>query len=183
MAKQPVKQEFWKRNRATIQAVVIFFVSLIVFFWLLNNEWVLRTILDPFTGAVARVTVWLFLLLGQDASAIGKTVTVNTTALSIANGCNGIEAMALYFAAVLALPARWTRRLIGLAIGFVGIFIINQIRVIGLFLVAMYRPEFLPQAHHYAGQTFVIVMGMALWFFWAEQYAEFSTAKGAAPSR
>lgn len=163
--------------------MAVFFVSLALFFWLLNNDWVLRNILDPFTGAVARVTVWLFLLAGQNASAMGKTVIVNSTILSIATGCNGVEAMALYFAAVLALPARWTRRLIGVAIGFVGIFIINQIRVIGLFLVAMYRPEFLPQAHHYAGQTFVIVMGMALWFFWAEQYAGFRTAKRAAPSR
>jgi exosortase/archaeosortase family protein len=174
---------FLKRNRATIQAVIVFFASLVVFFWLLNNNWVLRTILDPFTAAVARVTVWLFLAAGQDASVMGKTVTVNSTTLSIATGCNGVEAMALYFAAVLALPALWTRRLIGIGIGVVGIFLINQIRVVGLFLVAMYRPEFLPQAHHYAGQTFVIVMGMALWFFWAEQYAGFRTAKSPAPAR
>ena len=30
------------------------------------------------------------------------------------------------------------------------------------------------------GQTFVIVMGMALWFFWAEHYADFRPAKGRA---
>ena len=78
--------------------------------------------------------------------------------------------MALYFAAVLALPTLWSRRLLGIVIGIVGIFAINQVRVIGLFLIAIHRPQFLPQAHHYAGQTFVIVMGMALWFFWAEQF-------------
>lgn len=183
MAKDSPPRGFWQRNRATIQAVAIFCVSLIVFFWLLNNSWVLRTVLDPFTGVVARVTVWLFLLAGQEASAIGRSVTINSVTLSIATGCNGVEAMALYFAGVLALPVRWTRRLIGLGIGLVGIFIINQVRVISLFLVAMYRPDFLPQAHNYAGQTFVIVMGMALWFFWAEQYADFRPAKGAASTR
>ena len=70
--------------------------------------------------------------------------------------------MALYFAAVFALPTGWRRRLLGVAIGIVGIFIINQVRVVGLFLVAMFKPDILPYAHHYAGQTFVIVMGMAL---------------------
>ena len=174
---------FLRRHLGTFKAVAVFLVTLIVFFWMLNNDWILRTILDPFTGAVAQVTVWLFRAAGQDASAMGKTVTVNGASLSIATGCNGVEAMALYFAAVLALPALWTRRLLGIAIGVIGIFLINQIRVAGLFLVAIYRPEFLPQAHHYAGQTFVIVMGMALWFFWAEQYAGFLNPQSAAAPR
>ena len=131
----------------------------------------------PFEGLHGKMSA-----CGQSAALFGKTVTINDTTLSIATGCNGVEAIALYFAAVLALPARWRRRLVGLAIGIVGIFIINQIRVVGLFLVAMFQPDILPHAHNYAGQTFVIVMGMALWFLWAERYADFRPAKGRAPA-
>lgn len=174
---------FLKRYAATIKAVAVFLLSLVLFFWMLNNSWVLRTLIDPLTTVVASAAAWTFKLAGQNAVAYGQTVSVNGTTLSIAVGCNGTEALALYLAAVLALPARWNRRLLGIAIGVIGIFIINHIRVVGLFLVAMLRPEFLPQAHHYAGQTFVIVLGMALWLFWAEKYAGFYYPKAPAPAR
>ena len=182
MAKQSRTREFLQSHRLTIKAVAVFFITLLVSFWLLNNDWIMAHVLDPYTGIVARVAVLIFHIAGQSATAIGTSVTVNGTGLSIAQGCNGVEALALYLAAVFALPAGWKRKLIGVGIGIVGIFVINQIRVVGLFLVAMLRPELLPNAHNYAGQTFVIVMGMALWFFWAEKYAGFRYAKtGAAP--
>lgn len=132
---------------------------------------------------MAFATTWIFNLAGQTVAASGKTVSVNGTALSIAIGCNGVEAMALYFSAILAYPTSWLQKLAGLGLGLVGIFIINQVRVVGLFLVAMYKPGILPEAHNYGGQTFVIVMGMALWFFWAERYAGFLYPKSLAPVR
>jgi len=168
---------------ATVKAVAVFAASLIVFFWALNNRWADAHIFSPFTGLVAVVTTWIFKAAGQTASCAGSSVMVNGTSLSIAQGCNGLEAVALYFAAVLAMPTRWNRRLIGLAIGLVGIFLINQIRVVGLFLVAMLKPEFIPYAHNYAGQTFVILMGMALWYFWAENYAGFGLGQTHAAPR
>lgn len=173
-------RDYLTRNSTTIKAVAVFGVVLIVSLWLLNNNWMLMHVLGPFTFFVAQVSALTFQVLGQDARAVGQSVTVNGTSLSIAQGCNGVEAMTLYFAAIFALPTRWRRRAIGLAIGIVGIFLVNQIRVAGLFLVAMRWPDFLPLAHNYAGQTFVIVMGMALWIFWAENCAEFSVHKARA---
>lgn len=176
-------KKYFKENFVIIKAAAIFFAALIFFFWILNNGWAIEHIIDPFTTAVAFATSWIFKLAGQTVGASGKTVSVNGTTLSIAIGCNGAEAMALYFSAILAYPTSWLRKLAGLGLGFMGIFLINQVRVVGLFLVAMYKPGILPEAHNYAGQTFVIVMGMALWFFWAEKYAGFSHSKDFAAVR
>ena len=162
-----------------LRAVLIFFGSLAFFFWVLNNDWAFQYIIAPYTGFVAFVAATIFKLMGQAAVQAGTVVTVNGTSLSIATGCNGAEAISLYFSAVLAFPTGWKQKWLGIAIGFVGIFIINQIRVIGLFLVAMTRPEILPEAHNYAGQTFVIVLGMALWWFWAERFTGAGNAKRA----
>ncbi len=149
----------------------------------MNNGWAFRHIIAPYTGFVAFVASAIFKLLGQAAVQTGTVVTVNGTPLSIATGCNGAEAMALYFSAILAFPTGWRRRLFGFGLGLVGIFIVNQIRVIGLFLVAMAKPELLPEAHNYAGQTFVIVMGMTLWWYWAERFAGSVNAKSASDGR
>ncbi len=153
------------------------------FFWVLNNGWVYRHILAPYTAWVAFAATGIFKLFGLSAAQAGEVVTVGHTSLSIATGCNGAEAMALYFSAVLAFPTGWKSKLLGVALGLVGIFIINQIRVLGLFFVAMLKPEILPEAHNYAGQTFVIVMGMACWWFWAERFAGRVNAKSASDGR
>jgi len=165
------------------KAVFIFIGTLVFFFWVLNNAWVFRHIIAPYTGWVASVATAVFKLFGQAATQAGPVVTVGGTSLSIATGCNGAEAMALYFSAVFAFPAGWRQKLLGVVFGLVGIFIINQIRVVALFFVAMTKPEILPEAHNYAGQTFVIVLGMACWWFWAERFTGVSNAKNAANGR
>lgn len=168
---------------ALLQAFLIFFGAIVFFFLVLNNAWVFRHIIGPYTGWVAFVSTAVFKLFGQAATQAGPMVTVGGTSLSIATGCNGAEAMALYFSAVFAFPTGWRKKALGLAFGLSGIFIINQIRVIGLFLVAMLKPEILPEAHNYAGQTFVIVMGMACFWLWAERFAGAFNAKNSSNAR
>ncbi|HXF48710.1 MAG TPA: exosortase H [Verrucomicrobiae bacterium] len=168
---------------ALLKAVFVFFGALVFFFWVFNNGWAFRHFIAPYTSLVAFVAASIFRLFGQAALQAGTIVTVNGNPLSIATGCNGAEAMALYFSAILAFPTEWRQKLVGLILGLVGIFTINQVRVIGLFIVAMVKPEILPEAHNYAGQTFVIVMGMALWWFWAERFTGAGNAKNAEDGR
>ena len=166
-----------------LKAFLIFFGALGFFFWVLNNHWAFRNLIAPYTGWVAFVATVIFKLFGQTAAQTGQVVTVGGTSLLIATGCNGAEALALYFSAVLAFPTGWRNKALGLVFGFFGIFIINQVRVVGLFFVAMVKPGILPEAHNYAGQTFVIVMGMACWWFWAEQFTGSFNVKNAADNR
>ncbi|HLG93663.1 MAG TPA: exosortase H [candidate division Zixibacteria bacterium] len=168
---------------ALLKAVLIFFGGLVFFFWVLNNAWIFQHIIGPYTGWVAFVSTVIFNLFGQAATQAGPMVTVGGTSLSIATGCNGVEALALYFSAVLAFPTDWKKKVLGLAFGLIGIFIINQVRVAGLFLVAMAKPEILEVAHNYAGQTFVIVIGMACFWLWAERFAGPLNAKNSSNAR
>ncbi len=168
---------------ALLRALLIFFGCLVFFFWCLNNGWVFSHLIAPYTTFVASVATMIFRVFGQTVAQVGTVVTVGGTSLSIATGCNGAEALALYFSAVPAFPTGWKQKLFGLVLGLVGIFLINQIRVIGLFFVAMVKPEILPEAHNYAGQTFVIVMGMALWWFWVIRFTGTSNAKSAENGR
>jgi len=167
---------FFRRHASVIRSVAVFAGATVLFFWALNNAWVIHSILNPFTSATAEVSAWLYRLGGQNAAVYGQTIKVNDTVVTVATGCNGAEAIALFWAAVLAFPAVLTRRILGIGLGLIGIAVINQVRVIGLILIALVRPDLLFEAHNYAGQTFVIVMGMALWIFWAERYANIKHA-------
>ncbi len=64
---------------------------------------------------------------------------VNGFAVSIESGCNGVEATIVLVAAILAFPAPWKRRLMGLVVGVVAVQGLNIIRVISLFYLGQWN--------------------------------------------
>ena len=91
--------------------------------------------------------------------------------MNIRNGCNGVEAMLIFLAAVLAFPASWKSRLTGLALGIVAIQLVNLVRVVALFLTGVYFPRIFDTSHTVIWQTIVILFGVLLWIFWANRFA------------
>jgi len=53
--------------------------------------------------------------------------------LNILNGCEGIEALLLLFAAFAAAPLSWRSKLAGFCVGSVVVFAVNQLRILTLF--------------------------------------------------
>jgi len=162
---------------ASLKAIGLFVLYSAIGFWLLYNPFVIRNFSDPFTDFVARTAGWLFRIFGADTSGSGTVLSVGGTSFSIAFGCNGLEALAIYVAAMLASPFYWKSKIWGLLVGFVGNFIINQIRIIGLFLAAMIGEQQFEYAHTIIGQTFVIVLTMALFLWWGNRYGQRKKAK------
>ncbi len=91
--------------------------------------------------------------------------------VNIENGCNGVETMIIFLAAVFAFPASWTSRLIGLVLGLLAIQLVNLVRVVALFLTGAYFPKFFDSSHTVVWQTIVILFGVFLWIFWANRFA------------
>lgn len=166
--------------RASIIAVGLFILYAAIGFWLLYNPFVIRNFSDPFTGFVASTAGWLFRIFGADTTGSGTVLSVGRTSFSIAFGCNGLEALAIYIAALLAAPFTWKSKIGGLVVGFVGNYLINQIRIIGLFLAAMIGDQEFQYAHTIIGQTFVIVLTMALFLWWGNRYGQRKKARSRA---
>ena len=110
-------------------------------------------------------------LLGQDVTMRGTILQSPRFAVNIRNGCNGIEAMLIFLAAVLAFPAPWRSRLLGLALGILAIQVVNLIRVVALFLTGVYFPRLFDASHTVVWQTIVILAGVLLWIYWANRFA------------
>jgi exosortase/archaeosortase family protein len=91
--------------------------------------------------------------------------------VNIRNGCNGVEAMLIFLAAVLAFPASWKARVAGLVLGILAIQVVNLIRVVALFLTGVYFPSIFNASHTVIWQTIVILFGVLLWIFWANRFA------------
>lgn len=161
----------WQRNRREIRFLILFVVLLAGGFTLISINWVNDHAIEPFTAGIARVSGATLDLLGQDVTMNGTIIRSPRFAVNIRNGCNGVEAMLIFLAAVLAFPAAWKARLSGLALGILAIQVVNLIRVVALFLTGVYFPRLFDTSHTVIWQTVVILFGVLLWIFWANRYA------------
>ena len=161
----------WRSYRREIQFLVLFVVLLGGGFALVAWQPVNDQVIVPFTAGVARASAAVLQAIGQQIRIDGTRVYGESFAVDIENGCNGVEALIIFLSATLSFPAPWNARLAGLAIGVVGIQIVNLIRVIALFLTGVYFPALFDSSHTVVWQTIVILFAVLLWIFWAQRYA------------
>lgn len=170
-APAPESVSFWRRNRRELTFLILFIVLLGAGFTLISVNWVNDHVVEPFTAGVARVSGAALNVLGQHVTMVGTVIRSPKFAVNIRNGCNGVEAMLIFLAAVLAFPASWKSRLVGLALGILAIQIVNLVRVIALFLTGVYFPRIFASSHTVIWQTIVILFGVLIWVFWANRFA------------
>jgi exosortase H (IPTLxxWG-CTERM-specific) len=110
-------------------------------------------------------------LFGAGATAAGAEVTSPRFSISIAMGCDGVEASSLFLAGVLAFPTSWRARLIGFALGIPLIHAINLVRLVGLYYAGVYLPSVFEELHVYVAQTIVILFSTGILILWLERFA------------
>ncbi len=128
-------------------------------------------VVDPYTTFVAHEARIVLNLLGERATVAGQVLRSPRFSVTIFNGCNGLEAILIFVSGVLAFPAPWRRKALGVALGFVAIQVFNVIRVVSLFYVGIWRPRWFNVSHVFVWQSLVIVFGVVLWLVWVRRYA------------
>ena len=122
----------------------------------------------PWTDALARISAGLIGLFDPHVATSGKILqsTTNGFAISIEPGCNGIEAALILIAAMLAFPAPWKHRAMGIVAGLVAIQVLNIVRVVSLFYLGQWSLRAFEWAHLYAWQALIMVDVLIVWLVW-----------------
>ncbi len=150
---------------------VLFVVLVVVLFTLELTHPVQNLIVLPWTALLASISATLIGAFDADVLAYGKILQDARTGIgvSIEAGCNGVEACLILLAALLAYPASWTMRLIGVALGFVAIQAVNVLRVITLFYLAGWNHAVFEFAHLYLWQALIMLDVLVVWLLWIRQ--------------
>ena len=122
----------------------------------------------PWTEALARISAGLITLFDPQVVASGKILqsTANGFAVSIEAGCNGIEAAIILIAAMLAFPAPWKHRLVGILVGLFAVQVLNIVRVISLFYLGQWNMSAFEWAHLYLWQALIMLDVLIVWLIW-----------------
>ncbi len=165
----------FKANLPIIRFILITIVSLVVFFVLLRLKFIQDHFIAPYTEFVAATSRFALRLLGIEAYGRGSLISSPEFSVNIMNVCNGLEVTAIFLATVLGFPATRKSKLIGLAIGYPVIYLINIFRIIVLFILGFKMPNIFQTVHYYYAQAFVILATVGVWLIWVSLYSAYGT--------
>ena len=104
--------------------------------------------------------------LGIGAESSAREVRAEGARLIVAKGCDGLGALLLLSATILAFPASGRQRIVGLALGTVAVFLINAVRLTSLLWVASRWPARLDFFHVDVWQPAMVLVAFALFLGW-----------------
>jgi exosortase H (IPTLxxWG-CTERM-specific) len=151
-----------------LRFILLFLLYLAILFGLELLRPIDAHVILPFTSAIAKVSVGLVGLFDSHAVAFGKVLqsTSNGFAISIERGCNGVEAVIILVAAMLAFPAPWNHRLVGIGLGFIAIQALNLVRIISLFYLGQWNRVWFDWFHLYLWQALIVLDALIAFLIW-----------------
>jgi exosortase H (IPTLxxWG-CTERM-specific) len=147
----------------------LLFMTLIVTLFMLEiYEPVRQAVVLPFTSLIASFCSWLIQIFDPNVIAQGDVIrdAVTNQGIQIAPGCNGVEAMIILFAAVVAFPSSLWYKLKGLFWGFIAIQALNSVRIISLFYLLQWDRVWFDWFHLYLWQALIILDALVVWLIW-----------------
>lgn len=163
-----------KCNRSNARSIELRFalMFLLVFFVLhagytaCQGTWIEHAVID---NATVRPSVVFIDWVSPEAQAQarGNRILSPLGSLSIVNGCEGLESLFLLWAAMIAFPSHWRRKLRGVLLGTLLIYLLNQARIITLFYALHEDRRWFDLLHGYIAPTFIIVAGGVFFLGWA----------------
>jgi len=159
---------------------ILFVLLLAVLFGLELTPWVQDWFVVPWTSALARISTSLVTLFDGNVEATGKIIRSNTNgfAVSIEAGCNGVEATLVLLAAMLAFPAPWRHKIVGLVIGILAVQLLNILRVISLFYLGQWNYDVFEWAHLYVWQALIMLDVLVVWLIWVRRVPRIDDSRG-----
>ena len=147
---------------------VLFIVILAALFAAELTPPVQSAIVVPWTEALVRISAGLITFFDPHVAVSGNVLqsTTNSFAISVRAGCNGVEAAMILIAAMLAFPASWKHRAIGIIAGLFAVQLLNIVRVVSLFYLGQWNMMAFDWAHLYLWPALIMLDVLIVWMIW-----------------
>ncbi|MGC2063735.1 MAG: exosortase H [Thermodesulfovibrionales bacterium] len=162
------KEEAAARGTGIKRFAITYLILMSVFFFLIGFTPFQRVvdINGVYTRGVVVTTARLLGIMGIQCTHEGSIIHLPSIALDVKFGCNGLEAVMIYSVAVLAFPASWKKKLIGMTTGFVVIQVVNIMRIAGLGYSGVHFPGMFEYIHIYVAQGMMIAVSLGVFFLY-----------------
>lgn len=126
-----------------------------------------NSVFPAYLNLNARVSGTILRWLGENVTVMDSMISSDRFALEIRRGCDALEPVAIFVAAVAAFPAAWRRKAPVIALGAAIIIFINLFRIISLYYTGVYWPGAFETVHVDVWQPLFMFMALIMWILWA----------------
>ncbi len=158
-------------QRPQVLFLVKFFAILIAAYLLIAWSPVNDNVIVPFTQFIATTSGAILKGIGQAVTVNGTVIASNRFGVNINNGCNGVEAMLILLASIVAFPASMKARAAGLVLGAFAVQLLNAIRIVTLYLLGAYQPRLFDMFHTAVWQIVIILSAIGFFLLWSARVA------------
>lgn len=123
-------------------------------------------LIGPFTFAITWISGWLIQAFGGTVTISGNQLAIPGFAVEVLDMCNGVEATLLLWAALLAYPAPWRHKLLGLLAGTFAVHSVNRVRIISLLYLGAYDQDIFHWVHWYLWDALIMLDILAVFLLW-----------------
>lgn len=172
--KSKAKAEKSKSYAPIIRFCVIFFVLLIIITVVYSySGGITAELIMKLEVLTAIVTGFSLSLLGMSADVSGKIISLSNFSIQVIGECTGLFEMLIFLAALIAYPANYKKKLLGILLGLPFIYLINIIRMVFISVVVNWRPETFDFLHVYFWQVAMIFIILSAWILWIQKVVNY----------
>jgi exosortase/archaeosortase family protein len=159
-----------KRYSGIIRFLLLFSLYVTVAFLAIHIVRTRTDILSLLSMKTAQLSSWLLNVIGVRAQTVSSIVYQSQGfAIDISYKCTGILLMAFFAAGTFAYPCSSLKKLSGLIVGIPLIFLINLVRLIGLFLIGTFAMPLFYFSHKVLAEILMILTAFLIWWFWLKR--------------
>ncbi|MEI7660565.1 MAG: exosortase H [Bacteroidota bacterium] len=156
----------WLQKLPVLFFVLGFAVLMILFYLCWLSDFFQTGIQPHIVSVNARISSFILNIFGMKTTVTKEVIASTFFSISIARGCDGMEAMALFATAILAFPSAWKFKIMGVLAGVALLFMLNIVRIISLFYIGLKYPKIFEFMHVEVWQAIFIIVAIGLWIFW-----------------
>lgn len=163
----------------SIRRFIITYLLLMIAFFFFAWFKPIHNIIDVnefYTQSVVMITSKILGLLDVPCTYRGSIIALPSLSLDVKFGCNGLEAVMIYSVAVVAYPARWKKKIIGIAAGFFVLQAANIVRLALLVYTGIHLKGLFQFIHVYIAQGIMIALSLGIFFIYLNHAKNAETA-------
>lgn len=156
--------------------LAIYFIGNIIYGLFIES---FQQVADPVTGWVTLQSADILNMLGAEVKTYADEMLPkvhilleNRTVLSVYEGCNGLNVIIIFVAFLFAYGGSTKSYLWFVPLGIVTIHFANLGRIVMLYYVAEFYPNFMYFTHKYLFTATIYVFVLALWYWWATKVSK-----------
>jgi exosortase/archaeosortase family protein len=119
-----------------------------------------------YLAVYARLAGLVLRVFDSGVRVVGNDI-VGRTSLTVAKNCDAMDVTLLFSAAVVAFPAPWRRRLVGIAAGVAALTIVNVLRIASLYFVDLRWPSAFETIHAEVWPLAIVALAAGAFLGWS----------------